>query len=135
MSQSIRGNTDAWIKYMQQSATNFEQWLAGVRGRSATNFGSRPLEYRAAGGWVNAGRDYIVGERGPERFRSHTSGTIIPNHQIMSGRRSGGESGGRDGSINMRVETQSLTLTQVMTEIDKRLARNNKQMARALTVR
>jgi hypothetical protein len=132
MSQSIRGNTDAWIKYMQQSATNFEQWLAGLRSRSATNFGSRPLEYRANGGWVNASRPYMVGERGPELMIPHNAGTIVPTHQIMSGRRSGGESGGQGGSINMRVETQSLTLNQVLTEIDKRLARNNKQFARAL---
>lgn len=132
MSQSIRGNTDAWIKYMQQSATNFEQWLAGLRSRSATNFGSRPLEYRANGGWVNASRPYMVGERGPELMIPHNAGTIVPTHQIMSGRRSGGESGRQGGSINMRVETQSLTLSQVLTEIDKRLARNNKQFARAL---
>lgn len=40
---------------------------------------------RAAGGPVNAGEEYIVGERGPERLvMGNRSGHITPNHQ-MSG--------------------------------------------------
>lgn len=39
-------------------------------------------QYRAAGGPVNAGQPYIVGERGEELFVPHTSGTIIPNGEF-----------------------------------------------------
>lgn len=40
---------------------------------------------KAAGGSVNAGQLYMVGERGPELFMSGTGGTIIPNHMLSSG--------------------------------------------------
>lgn len=129
MSKTIRGNTEAWVKYMQQQAIDFENWLKGMRGQSTFNFGSRPPEYRAQGGWVNAARPYMVGERGPEMFVPHNSGTIVPNNAMF--RDSGGR-GRQDDGIRMRIETQSLTLNQVMGEVDKRLARNNKQLARAL---
>lgn len=45
----------------------------------------RGVEGRAIGGSVNAGRMYMVGERGPEMFRPNSSGTIIPNDRIGSG--------------------------------------------------
>ena len=41
-----------------------------------------PLAGRAAGGPVAAGREYIVGENGPERFKANVGGTIIPNHEL-----------------------------------------------------
>lgn len=37
---------------------------------------------RAAGGPVNGGQTYLVGENGPELFRASSSGTIVPNHQL-----------------------------------------------------
>lgn len=41
---------------------------------------------RAKGGPVMAGRDYLVGEEGPEILRMGSrSGTIVPNHAISSG--------------------------------------------------
>lgn len=43
---------------------------------------------RADGGSVNAGRSYLVGERGPERFVPDTGGTIIPNDALGSGQSS-----------------------------------------------
>ena len=48
---------------------------------------------RAAGGPVNAGTTYLVGERGPELFTPSGSGMIIPNNQL----------GGGGGSINITV--------------------------------
>jgi len=39
---------------------------------------------RAAGGPVDAGQAYMVGERGPEIFVPQASGTIIPNHQVSN---------------------------------------------------
>ncbi|SPR99304.1 hypothetical protein CBM2634_A80236 [Cupriavidus taiwanensis] len=44
---------------------------------------------RANGGPVEAGKQYIVGERGREAFIPTTSGMIIPNHVLESGDRSG----------------------------------------------
>jgi phage-related minor tail protein len=38
--------------------------------------------FKAAGGPVGAGNQYIVGERGPELFVPRTSGTIIPNNLL-----------------------------------------------------
>lgn len=43
------------------------------------------LGFRAAGGPVSSGRPYIVGERGPELFVPHLSGTIVPNGQLQGG--------------------------------------------------
>ena len=48
---------------------------------------------RAAGGPVNAGTTYLVGERGPELFTPSGSGMIIPNNRL----------GGAGGSINITV--------------------------------
>jgi predicted PurR-regulated permease PerM len=48
---------------------------------------------RAAGGPVNAGTTYLVGERGPELFTPSGSGSIIPNHKL----------GGGGGSVNITV--------------------------------
>jgi len=38
--------------------------------------------FRADGGPVNAGRSYVVGERGPEVFTPSRSGSIVPNHAM-----------------------------------------------------
>lgn len=41
--------------------------------------------FREAGGQVNAGTAYVVGERGPELFRPTASGSIVPNHALSGG--------------------------------------------------
>ena len=40
---------------------------------------------KAAGGPVNRGRTYLVGERGPEIFKPATGGTVIPNKALGGG--------------------------------------------------
>ncbi|MEN9296025.1 MAG: hypothetical protein RJA42_291, partial [Bacteroidota bacterium] len=40
---------------------------------------------RAAGGQVNPGQGYMVGERGPEMFIPNMAGKIIPNNQLTGG--------------------------------------------------
>jgi hypothetical protein len=92
--------------------------------------GGGSVSRRASGGWVNAGAPYWVGERGPELMIPHTSGNIIPTHRIFSNER-GGTLHSEAGGVNMRIETSSLTLHQVIREIDKRLARNNRSLAEA----
>lgn len=116
--------TARYRAWLQQAAQNF---LTPV---SAANFGSRPPQYRAAGGWVNSASPYIVGERGPELFVPHNAGTIVPNHQMMSNRERTSAAGAGEG-LNMRIETSSLTLSQVIREIDKRLGKNNRALAGA----
>ncbi len=50
-------------------------------GVSAINLGALAAAGRASGGPVEAGRMYVVGERGPEPFVPRTSGTIVPAGQ------------------------------------------------------
>ncbi len=88
-----------------------------------------PRGARAEGGWVNSLSSYLVGERGPELFVPHNSGNIVPTHQILSNGRATARNS--EGSVNLRIETGSLTLNQVITEIDKRLGRNNRALAGA----
>lgn len=40
---------------------------------------------KAAGGPVQAGRTFLVGEKGPELFTPNTSGNVIPNEALRSG--------------------------------------------------
>lgn len=47
--------------------------------------GNSGLGKRAAGGPVNFGEMYLVGEQGPELFSPYTNGNIIPNHKISAG--------------------------------------------------
>lgn len=48
------------------------------------NAGSTPGGGRAAGGPVEAGTAYVVGEDGPEIFVPQQSGAIVPNHQVSN---------------------------------------------------
>lgn len=53
---------------------------------------------RAAGGPVNAGLSYLVGEKGPEIFTPSNSGSITPNHMIGVG--------GAGQAININTSVQ-----------------------------
>ena len=44
-----------------------------------------PVQKRAMGGPVSAGKPYLVGEKGPELMIPNGSGTIIPNHNMGGG--------------------------------------------------
>ncbi|TFF27511.1 phage tail tape-measure protein [Jiella endophytica] len=52
--------------------------LGGLFSAVASLFGGA----RAAGGPVNSGKTYLVGEKGPELFSPGTSGSIIPNNAL-----------------------------------------------------
>lgn len=60
---------------------------------------------RAAGGPVNAGESYLVGEEGPEIFNPNTSGTIIPNSQL-----------GKAGEVVVNVYNQTGNPVQARSE-------------------
>lgn len=66
---------------------------------------------RHLGGPVTAGSEYLVGERGPEKFVPRESGTIVPNHAL---RGAGGQ--GQGSNINLTVNVGAYT----GTEIEKR---------------
>lgn len=55
--------------------------IAGVSLNDVGGF----LSGRAGGGPVDAGRPYIVGERGPELFVPRQAGGIVPNNMLASG--------------------------------------------------
>jgi phage-related protein len=63
---------------------------------------------RAAGGPVNAGTTYLVGERGPELFTPSGSGTIIPNNRL------GGGGGGINITVNGALDPESVA-RQIIT--------------------
>jgi lambda family phage tail tape measure protein len=56
------------------------------------------MGFRAAGGPIQPGGTYMVGEKGPELFTSSTGGSIIPNHALPA--ISGGGSGIQVNVIN-----------------------------------
>jgi tape measure domain-containing protein len=56
----------------------------------------------ANGGSAQAGRSYLVGEKGPEIFTPKSSGTVIPNNQI------GGAGGGIVNNINVNVSAEGM---------------------------
>jgi len=52
---------------------------------AADAYDNVPVVGEAGGGDVNAGQTYLVGERGPELFRSPSGGEIVPNDKLGGG--------------------------------------------------
>ena len=65
------------------SVVNLGIQLGGV-GAFGKNVQAR-INARADGGQVNAGRTYLVGERGPELFSPASHGSITPNSKLQGG--------------------------------------------------
>lgn len=58
--------------------------LAGAAAGSGGLFGGAIIPgFLAMGGTAASGKPYIVGERGPELFVPNSSGTIVPNNQLI----------------------------------------------------
>jgi len=113
MSKTIQGSTKAYIDYMKTQVTQFEQFLR------QHGYTGAPVPGLADGGPVVKGRAYKVGERGTELFIPRENGSIVPaglTAAMLAG--AGGAAGGR--FINLRVETPSLTLNEVMAEVERR---------------
>lgn len=76
---------------VQQIYATIDAYLAlyAVKGSggAASGNGNSNVEFKASGGSVQAGRDYIVGEHGPEVFTPSRSGYIVPNEDLMSRRK------------------------------------------------
>lgn len=87
---SLRSSLGSWFDWIEakfrtlsKSLSVFSAFGGGVGGVAAAISSKIIAEKisgaRADGGPVNAGRKYLVGERGPEIFAPRTSGQIIPN--------------------------------------------------------
>lgn len=126
LQQAGMAMTARYRAWLQQASQVFGVSVSGSSGISRSGGVNGR---RAEGGWVNSLSSYLVGERGPELFVPHNSGNIVPTHRILSN--GGGTDRNSEGSVNMRIETGTLTLNQVITEIDKRLGRNNRALAGA----
>ena len=61
----------------------------------------------AGGGPATAGKPYIVGEKGPELFVPKSSGTVIPNGQLVGG--GTGSSAGMGGPITNNYITNNIS--------------------------
>lgn len=62
-------------------------------------------QLRAAGGPIDPGKVYMVGENGPEMFVSKDAGTIVPNHKL---------GGGKKGSVGpLGLDSASITVNVV----------------------
>ena len=71
---------------------------------------------RAAGGNVNAGGTYLIGEQGAEMFKPTGSGTIVPNHQLGGGGGSSSVSVGAGQVINVGQGVSRAEMQQAMTQ-------------------
>ena len=75
----LTGKIGQWFGWVREKFANLGSSIAGV---FTGGDGPAPIDgARAAGGPVSAGKNYLVGERGPEIFSPSSSGSIIPNHR------------------------------------------------------
>lgn len=96
---------------------------AGLFGSKIAGNINKTVPGRAIGGPVVAGRQYLVGERGPELFAPRQSGSITPNHRL----------GGGGGAMKLIVEPSELFHTRLV-EVEDRAATRGAVGGRALTM-
>lgn len=80
---------------------------------------------RAAGGPVQRGKTYLVGENGPELFRAPGSGNIVPNHELA-----GAAARSMVGATATR--TAPATIIQQTVQVDARNSVNPDGFARQI---
>jgi len=83
--------------------------------------------FRAEGGPVGAGGAYMVGEKGPELFVPHSSGSIVPNGAMGS---SGGGSGGVTVNYNIAAGVSRAELVPILEQERRRLKAEIPDMVR-----
>jgi hypothetical protein len=79
----LTGKIGEWFGWVKGKFASLGSSIAGVfTGGEAPATDPAPVDgARAGGGPVSAGKNYLVGERGPEIFSPSSSGSIIPNHR------------------------------------------------------
>ena len=83
--------------------------------------------FRAEGGPVGAGGAYVVGEKGPELFVPHSSGSIVPNGAMGS---SGGSAGGVTVNYNIAAGVSRAELVPILEQERRRLKAEIPDMVR-----
>jgi hypothetical protein len=93
--ERLTGKIGAWFGWVREKFVGLGSSIKGV-----FTGGDSPAPIdgaRASGGPVSAGKNYLVGERGPEIFSPSSSGSIIPNH------RTGGSVRNDNRTINITI--------------------------------
>jgi phage-related minor tail protein len=83
--------------------------------------------FRAEGGPVSAGSSYVVGEKGPELFVPHSSGSIVPNGAMGS---SGAGAGGVTVNYNIAAGVSRAELVPILEQERRRLKAEIPDMVR-----
>jgi hypothetical protein len=83
--------------------------------------------FRAEGGPVGAGGAYMVGEKGPELFVPHSSGSIVPNGAMRS---SGGSASGVTVNYNIAAGVSRSELVPILEQERRRLKAEIPDMVR-----
>jgi hypothetical protein len=96
---------------------------AGIGGAIKSAFG-----FRAMGGPVSSGSPYVVGEKGPELFVPHASGTIVPNNKMGGG--SGSGSGSVTVNYNIAAGVSRAELVPILDQERRRLKAEIPDMVR-----
>jgi hypothetical protein len=96
---------------------------AGIGGAIKGAFG-----FRAMGGPVSGGSPYVVGEKGPELFVPHASGTIVPNNKMGGG--SGSGSGSVTVNYNIAAGVSRAELVPILDQERRRLKAEIPDMVR-----
>jgi murein DD-endopeptidase MepM/ murein hydrolase activator NlpD len=119
--------------------------LAGIFGGIASFSGGLKVSgFLAKGGEVQWGRDYVVGENGPELFRPSQNGEIIPNGQFSRTRAALGAGGGEQaptrlelppGRLDVAYESEVINERKYVTEDQfRRGMRESARMGQAMTL-
>ena len=86
------------------------------------------IPFMAMGGPVSSGSPYVVGEKGPELFVPHASGTIVPNSKMGSS--GGGGSGGVTVNYNIAAGVSRAELVPILDQERRRLKAEIPDMVR-----
>ena len=133
---AIAGNTGAIIGQIAQVAILIVKFIALAIAAAASSEAQKPfigafaavagaiavaaalgslIGGLADGGPMEAGRPYMVGERGPELVVPNQSGTVVPNHQL-----------GRGGGVTVNITTPDAR------SFERMLRRNDNALVRVL---
>jgi hypothetical protein len=88
----------------------------------------KALGFKAMGGPVASGSPYVVGEKGPELFVPHASGTIVPNNKMGGGSGSGG--GSVTVNYNIAAGVSRADLAPILEQERRRLKAEIPDMVR-----
>jgi len=136
LSKSVMGDTAAFQKNMLAQSAAFEALLKAKGyipgyGQLGGLVGPPAPTKRASGGPVLDGMPYLVGEQGPELFMSPRDGKIIPAGLTadLLNPRYGRQGGARN--MTVKIESSSLTMSEILSEVDRRFDRFERGLAGA----